>query len=279
MITLDDLVQEVQDLAPLPTAAAKLVQILAVDEAEVGTAVEIIRFDQALTASVLRYANSPIAGAYYPTNSIKDATIRIGLGKVLEIAISSHVREPMGNALPEYGLGEEELWTHSVASALAAEVMLRDHKMAIPQLSFAAALLHDIGKLVLTRHLDPAIQGSIRRLTTDCSMTYYRAELEVLGFSHADLGAQISERWNLGKDISRAIGTHHEVETTPGPVADVVRISNLAAKTVGSGLGFEGMNLEADAGACERLGLDRSGFERLSADVAVLLRDIQKSHS
>ncbi len=279
MITLDELALEVQELAPLPAAASKLAQLAADPDANVDAVVTTIRFDQALTAAVLRYANSPLSGCHYEIRSVKDAVVRLGFAKVLEIAVSAHVRKPMRRALPEYGLGEEELWTHAAAAALAAEQILHRDDQHAPPLSFTASLLHDIGKLILARHLKSEIQAAIYRLTSDYSMTYYQAEKDVLGFTHAEIGARVVERWGLGEEIVTAVARHHELDRDLGPVTDVVRVSNIVAKTVGTGLGFEGMNLQADAAACERLAIDRDEFERLSADVASRLKEVKKLHS
>ena len=71
MITLEQLSQEVQDLAPLPAAAAKLARIVSQKDPNVGEVVTAIRFDQALTATILRYANSPMAGSLYKIQSVK----------------------------------------------------------------------------------------------------------------------------------------------------------------------------------------------------------------
>lgn len=279
MITLDELTQDVQELAPLPAAAAKLTRMAADEETHIDSIVTVIRYDEALTASVLRHANSAVSAPRYRIQNVKDAVVRIGIAKVLQIAVGSHVRGPMEKSLPEYGLGEEELWKHSVASALAAEIILRQHPKGIPPMSFTAALLHDIGKLILARHLNPAIQKTVHKLTSDYSLTYYQAEIEVMGFSHADVGSRVAERWCLGEEIAAAISEHHKTDVSRSAVTDVVRTGNAVAKTIGCGLGFEGMNLAGDPGACGRLGIGRDEFEGLSAEVASLLQGVEELHA
>ncbi len=276
MISLEDLTKELEALAPLPAAAAKVAQIMSLDDPNLAEIVTAIRFDQALTATVLRYANSPMSGARYRIQNVKDAVVRLGFAKVLEISVSSHVRGSMQPALPQYGLGENELWVHSVAAALAAESLQRRLGKQLPPSSFTAALLHDIGKLILARHLDAKMQQAIHRHADDYSTTYYAAELDVLGFSHAALGAKVVEEWNLGDEIALAVANHHEVNDPDCRTTDVVRVCNLIAKTIGSGLGFEGMNLAGDPGACERLSISRESFEALCAEVAAALAQFQE---
>ncbi len=279
MITLEELAQEVHNLSPLPAAAAKLAQLAADEDVQISSIVDTIRFDQSLSASVLCYANSPIAGSYYRIKGIKEAVIRLGLGKILEIAIGSHVHGQMRRPLPEYGLDEEEMWRHSVAAALAAELLMHQHPNEIPPLSFTAALMHDIGKLILARHLEPKMQSAIQRLTSDYSMTYYQAEHEVLGFTHAGVGARIAERWNLVPEIIKAIAQHHETEDIDDRITDVVCIGNLVAKTIGLGLGFEGLNLAVNPQSCVRIGVQREEFEGLCAEVSSHLQVIEELYA
>ena len=279
MITLEQLTDEVRDLAPLPAAAAKLAQLAADMDADTQLIVDTIRYDQALTARVLRYANSPAAGSYYRIRSVKDAVVRLGLGKLLELAISAHVSGQMQTALPEYGLGEIDLWRHSVASATAADLLTRQRSNSVPPESFSAALLHDIGKLVLARHLDPPSQESIKKFTDEYSMTYYQAELEVLGFTHASIGSSIAKRWSLDETICSAIGHHHDVDADHGSINDIVQIGNVVAKTIGFGLGHEGLNLAANAAACERLDISRDEFEGLCAETSGLMNSIDEFYA
>ncbi len=275
MVTLEQLAAEVQDLAPMPAAAAKLARFAADENADVNAIVEVIRYDQALTARVLRYANSPMAGARFKIRSIKDAVVRLGLGALLKLAVSAQVEGQMSTAVPEYGLAEDEIWKHSVAASLAAELLMRQHGNKIPPVSFTAALLHDIGKLILARHLAPPIQMAIQKLASDYSMTYHQAEQEVLGFTHAAVGGRMAAQWNLGESIVAAITHHHNTEDPNDTVVTVVQIGNLVSKTIGFGLGNEGLNLAANSAACERLDLTSNDFESLCAEVMCLLSNVE----
>jgi len=275
VITLNQVVQDIDLLDPLPAAAAKLAKIARDWEADINEAVTIIRYDQGLTANILRYANSPMGGARYRIAQVRDAVVRLGIPKVLEIAVTAHVRSQMMQALPQYGYGKEELWRHSVAAAMAADILTSMATTRVPPVAFTAALLHDIGKLVLARHLDSPHLKAIAHLIGNHGLTYSQAEQEILGFTHATVGARVTEVWNMGEEIARAVGAHHDVDAEAGAASDAVRICNLVAKTIGCGLGNEGMNLAGDTGATERLGLGREDFEALCAEVQTFLPEIE----
>src|SRR3954447_21571304 len=87
--------------------------------------VEVVRFDQALTASLLASANSSWSASRTRVTTVRDAVIRLGTGPVLSLALGSVVRSRLQRAVPEYGLAEGDLWQHSVAASLAAELLVR----------------------------------------------------------------------------------------------------------------------------------------------------------
>ena len=91
--------------------------------------------------------------------------MRLGRGTILSLAMASGVQSRMVGAIPQYGLSERALWSHSVAAAVAAEVVPKFCKVPVPPEAYAAALLHDIGKLVMSRFLSPEIMGFCERLT------------------------------------------------------------------------------------------------------------------
>lgn len=276
MVSLEQLSAEVEELGPLPLAASKLAQLLDNPHMDLGEVVVAIRYDQGLTATILRYANSAASAPSTPVQTVRDALIRLGVGKVLGLALALWVRSPMAEALPAYGFGERELWRHSAACALATEVLDRHIPERLPSLIFTAALLHDVGKLVLARHLNHENLEAIWRRMVPLETTYAQAEEQTLGFGHAQLGARIVERWNLTRDIVLAIRNHHRPEATDDPVCAAVQVCNLAAKTVGCGVGYEGVNLVTAQAALERFNLSRTTFERLCAEVAVVLPQVEQ---
>ena len=120
-------------------------------------------------------------------------------------------RHPHGyrQGFQEYGLSEEQLWTHSVASAVIADGIRDFTERQIPVEVTTAALLHDVGKLVLARHLDASLLQYLHNARGDGGLSEQRAEMEILGVNHAELGCLIAQHWNLPEIICRGIGYHH----------------------------------------------------------------------
>jgi putative nucleotidyltransferase with HDIG domain len=176
--------------------------------------------------------------------------------------------------LEPYGYVEKELWFHSVASAVAAEYINRYAKTTISGISFTAALLHDLGKLLIVNKFSDKEVFNILKLVRDENISWAEAEKKVFGFNHADIGAKIADMWNLPDSIIRAILNHHNDDYDFDPVIDCVRVSNVVARVIGHGVGFEGMGVCIDSNIAERLKISREHFEQICAETAQKFNEV-----
>ncbi|RKY24205.1 MAG: hypothetical protein DRP79_08085, partial [Planctomycetota bacterium] len=165
-----------------------------------------------------------------------------------------------------YSLAERELWRHSLAAAIAAGKISSFTRKPIPGSAFTAALMHDIGKLILTRYHDPEKISVINRMVEKGAL-YIEAERSVLGTDHAVVGGMMAKRWQFPESLVHAIEKHHDPDAESSPVLDTVHVANIVAKTLGIGLGSDQMNLTASTDAAERLGLSSKTLEALCAAV------------
>ena len=102
--------------------------------------------------------------------------------------------------------------------------------VAIPPESFTAALLHDLGKLVISRFVSGSLLKKLDRARDDGAHTPIEAELKVLGVQHAALGGLIAENWRLPAGIVAGIVYHHTPVEGKALVCDVVHVANIVAK-------------------------------------------------
>jgi HD-like signal output (HDOD) protein len=277
VIELDTLLHDVPLLAPLPPAASRLARIAQECKADVNEVVTVVRYDPDLAAQILAHANAGGVTGPAPVVHVRDAIVRLGIPKILEIAVVEHLGATMMPALPAYGLREGEFWDHATAAAIATEALGLTCGDRIPSAATLAALLHDVGKLLLAPRLDAEACAAIERAVREHGMVASQAELAVLGFTHAQVGERVAETWKLDGGIAAAIRRHHELDTDHGPIADAVRIGNLVARLAGFGLGDEGLNLAADAAACHRLGITQQDFEMICAEVVARRHEAARS--
>lgn len=266
----------IQRLDPLPMTVQKLMTALEDENVRFGEIATIIEYDSAVAANILKVANSGAYGGAFQIKSVRDAVIRLGAANLLNIILGDHITS-LKPAAPMYQLTENDFWLHSAASSMAVKALIAQVRPdAIPKNAQIAALLHDIGKLLIVRYLSIDASG-ILSLAQEKKITFVEAERELLGCDHTEVGAEMARRWNFPADIANAIERHHSLlDAEHGPLIDTVMLANLAAKSLGAGIGADGMNFQIDyTGSRERLGLRVEDFERACAQAAIWLNELQ----
>lgn len=260
-------ISEIKKLAPMPVSTVKLCTMISDPNTSIAQIARVVELDPALTANTLRMANSAWSSPRMPIVTVREAVVRLGTARILGLAVAKQVEGKMSKQIPGYQLGEHELWRHSVAAALTVFNLNKYVKKHIPSVAFTAALLHDIGKLLLARYLKPESIQKIQDKITNEKVTYLDAEREVIGTDHAEVGGVIAEYWQFPEELVTAIRCHHQILENPDIILDAVSIGNIVAKLVGVGLGSEQMNMKVDSELYIRLGLKINDLESLCARV------------
>ncbi len=269
------LLDGIQRLDPLPITVQKLMTALSDEDVRIREIAAIIEYDGAVAANILKVANSGAYGGSFRTDTIGAAVIRLGAANLLNIILGDHLTS-LKPAAPMYSLTENDFWLHSAAASLAVRALEAESKThAIPKNAQIAALLHDIGKLLIVRYLSTDTEH-VLALAEQKKITFVDAERELLGCDHTEVGAEMARQWHFPDDITNAIGKHHSIgNENTDPLIDVVMLANLAAKSLGAGLGADGMNFPIDyAGSRERLGLKVEDFERACAQTSIWLSEL-----
>lgn len=272
------LLQGIERLDPLPVTLQRLVGALNDERVGALQISEHVQYDPAVAATLLKVANSAAYGGWSRTETLRDAVMRLGKARVLDIVLGDHLRRLRVSA-PMYDLAEGELWVHSAAASLAVKAIARERPRAgIPESASVAALVHDVGKLVMVRFLK-ADASAILHVRDRDQVSFVQAERALFGCDHAQVGGAIARRWGFPADIQEAVARHHDVpipESTP--TLDAVVVANVAAKTIGTGLGAEGMDIHPDEGCLERLDLDFDAFARACDQTYAWLRDLKVAY-
>ena len=268
-MTLAELIGQAEGLVALRPASVRLAQLLSTSTYVLEDVEKVIQYDPLLSASVLRMANSVMMASTRRILSVKDAVIRIGSGRILRMVMGLSVKESFGAAVAVYGFAEDDLWKHSIIAAAAAECLGKYTEISINTISFTAALVHDIGKVVLARAFKGDDLSKVLCCMKDSHISWSEAEKVVFGFSHCEVGAALATGWNLPEEIVNAIANHNRTDIDFSVVTDAVRISNMVARVSGEGMGHEGMGFTIDREVANRLGLTREGLECLCADARI----------
>jgi HD-like signal output (HDOD) protein len=255
MIDLRRLVEQANELALLPASAVRLAQLVSDANCGLDEVAELVAFDQALTVKLLRAANSAASASAVPVSDVKEAVSRMGMSQVLSLAIAVGARPFFRANVPAYGYDENGLWRHSVAAAVAAETALKFCPVEAPPETFTAALLHDVGKLVMGRFLSPEILGFIQRAQANEHLGRLGAESLMLNVNHAELGGLIAQHWELPPRVALGIIYHHNPEQGQDIICDFTYLANQIAKRIEADLDHHEIDFSVDLEVAGRLGL------------------------
>lgn len=274
MIEIEALTRSAQHIEALPASVSRLMALTRGDSWSLHDVEQIVRLDQALTLRLLRAANSAASASAVPIVTVREAIVRLGVRSLLSLAMAVGVQKRFARGLPEYGLSEGELWRHSVASALAAEILPTLCKVPLPPETYTAALLHDVGKLVMARFLGPDVLRVLAQAREEGGLSSLKAESELLQVHHGELGGLIVQQWELPDRLVAGIIHHHTPELAHDVVADAVHVANVAAKLAGTGHSATDADRDVDPGSLDRLGMSSADVIELSTRVGAQLEKV-----
>ena len=230
----------------------------------------VIEVDPVLTARILRLVNSAFYGVSGAIVSVHEALVMLGMDVVRGVILSSAAMDLAAGRQSIRGL-----WEHSFGAAVAATSLGR--VLGLPRIEeiSAAALMHDIGKLVLASQLgkdyDNVVRYAVRR-----DMSVRQAEIELLGVPHDEIGRWLVTRWRLPRSIAVPIGLHHEPERDRDFAVSTAAVHVADVMVRGYGFGFPG-DLLVPQVSHVAWGLLDLNAEKLEKAVGRMHRDLQEA--
>jgi HD-like signal output (HDOD) protein len=228
-LTPQGLVDSIEDALPeVALRIARMVEDPSSSATDIGRE---ISHDAALTARLLRIANSPALGHHGKIATISRAITVLGLRQVRDLMVGlTAIRtfEGISNEL----VTMESFWRHSFLCAVAAGQIAARRGRGHGDSPFVAGLLHDIGQLVLFSRA-PALARQALLMSVDSAddLGLFLCEREVMGFDHGAVGRALAQKWGLPRSLQECIEFHHEPERAQGHALDVatVHIANSVA--------------------------------------------------
>src|SRR5688572_13253317 len=147
---IDDYIAHADFLPPSFQLLPRLLQLLEKVDASPDALAELVQADPGLSANILRVCNSAAYATTYRVETIQDAIMRLGFRQVHRIMMTIVASPAIKGELPPGARTEPDLWKHSLASAVASQEVVRGMEID-PEVAYTAALLHDVGKILLVR--------------------------------------------------------------------------------------------------------------------------------
>ncbi len=253
--TLEYIFETLNDLPAFPKAVNKAMKLLDDPKATMARLAEILRYDQTLTANILKFTNSAHFGLPQQVTNLETALALLGEQQIRQILIASASLPYMTKPLDGYAMTPKDLWCHAMGCAIVSEVLASCCNYSNPPVLFTAAILHDIGKIVMNLYVGPRLK-EIVELANREDIDFTEAEWRVVGADHAVIGYNLLRYWEFPPDIARAVRNHHDPDLyLQDELSALLALSNIMTVQLGIGVGADGFRYSLAQGLLERLGL------------------------
>lgn len=259
----------------LPAIVARVLEVLNSPNASAEAAARLIGQDLALSAKVLRLANSAFYGIPRTISSVDQAIVILGFQTVRSLVMSASVMKLLGKT-GKGQLDRRAVWRHSVAAALASRLVVRGvgRRLGLDiEAAFMSGLLHKIGTLILDSAEELAYHKVLEEASEPDALPLPELEQLHLQIDHPTVGGMLAERWGLPEELRDPIALHLAPATSRNQkeLAAVVHLSSHLAE-VGGFSAFEGFSQwPLDPVALEILQLDPIVLPDLGEDLKVEL--------
>lgn len=222
-----------RSIPPMPGAAQKAFKLSVDPKAEARDFIDVIESDEALSARILKIANSVFFDRGQKSTTIEQAVVVIGLNELRSLLNATSLAEifPSSNPIRTFA------WSNDIATALIARHLAQRFMPQRAEVAFLGGLMHDLGRLLLIQRAADAYSKVIKSVETS-GKPLHEAEAEVFPFDHTEVGQLVGEKWNFTPELLEVIRMHHHpFSSFAGPTAlpALVKCADIFAHALGLG--------------------------------------------
>jgi putative nucleotidyltransferase with HDIG domain len=278
MIDVQDLLAQIDQLEPVPPIASQIMALAEDCDSSLAQVADLILNDPAITANLLKTCNSAYFGLNRKVDSVRDAISYVGLNHIVRLVMLNSVAKNFKRQTQGYGLQEGELWRHAVTSAHVAKILAdRFGHSQSKHLIYTAALLKDIGKLILGRYVAFSLE-EINILVNSKGYSFNDAEQKIIGMNHEELGAMVGEKWRFSDKLIYIIRHHHLSDESARQDLDtsMVYLADIVCMMMGVCTGADGLSYRFYSDVLKRMALTEKDLQGIIAETGKNQQQIEQ---
>ncbi len=225
---LDRLIRQIDRLHSGPGVAQKILALIRDPEFDMVQVAECLEHDPALSARILGVVNSSRYGLAHKIASIRHAAAFLGRRSLQLVTLSFTLLETFSRG--PYRQMYLDYWRRALTMATVAHRIAERTASVNGDEAYAAGLVADLGVLALAQVVGENYVAMYLKHPHGPELV--AVETQSLGFSHADVGARLLERWGLPESVVSAVGGHHDAGVGGEPIELAVRAGWLMSEAL-----------------------------------------------
>ncbi len=262
-------IRQCPTLPSLPSIAIQVLDLAQKAEVDIAEIARVISKDPALSSKILRTVNSSFYGRSQSISTISHALVILGLQSVKTLVLGFSLVSNLAKSKSQ-GFKHLTYWRRSIFAATAARTIAGKIRIVQQEECFLAALLMDIGMLVLDQVLGEEYGPINEHAPTHEALS--AAETEAVGMTHAEVGGLLATDWKLPPVLTLPIAHHHNPDQVADPatrkLTDVIHLASRCADVF-----VDDNPAEAIA---EVRGICQTAYQINEADCDAMLEEISK---
>lgn len=220
------------DLPSLPEVAVRVLEIARQDEPDFAELASVVRLDPAIASRLLKTANSPLFGLRTQASSVETVIPVLGVTLVRTLVLGFSLGDRILFSNRKLMNQARTIWRSSIIQATTAEMLAQRIPDTDPPTWFLAGMLQNIGKLAMLNSLRSQYVDVVS--ASEDRTAELAREQRAFGFTHAEVGAALCERWNLDDSLVATFGTRHQSDRasceTDSQLSAAVAIGRMTAE-------------------------------------------------
>jgi len=259
-----DKLKKCKNLPTLPKAALRIIEVAQLPEIDMGIVAEAVSVDPAISAKVMRIANSALYARRRESSNLRQALITLGLNATLTLALSFTLVNKLRKD-PTKGFDFNQYWKRAILAGAWSRMLASEANFAGAEEVFLASLLQDIGMLAIDR-VHPEVYADVATFDMPHA-TLAKHEVNKLGVDHCDVGAWLLSDWNMPEVLVDAVRYSNDCSAAEAPeerrsLVRITALSGLLADSCIMASGAPGMG-EVAGLVKQQLGLEPEVLARL----------------
>lgn len=211
--SVDQIRDAINDIPPIDQVATQIMKEMENPFVDLDKIHHMLQRDPAITSKILTMANSAYYSRGVVISSLKTAIRNLGLATIRNMMISLSTAGLLTGVSKQVKKQAARVWEHSLTVAyLSSLIADKLHYSASDDL-FIQGLLHDIGRMVILLKYpeeDSKITETLNGRGGLAQIT--ECEMDILGFTHQQLGSSLLTKWNFPQKIVQTAQLHHDLE-------------------------------------------------------------------